>query len=131
MDRIGIVRSGVDAGVIDSLVVRLGLTKERLLGGLGVAAPTVNRRLRDQAPVSATDSERVVGLAQILARVVGWGASDDAVREHFDAGTWLGTWLSTPNPALGGQLPLMLLDTSDGRQLVDELLGSMESGAYL
>lgn len=43
---------------------------------------------------------------------------------------WLGTWLSTPAPALGGHAPLTLLETADGRRLVGDLLGSLESGAY-
>ncbi len=60
-----------------------------------------------------------------------WTPSDDAVAAGFDPFAWLGSWLTSPNPALGGQRPLALLDTSDGRLLVDGVLATMESGVYV
>ena len=37
-------------------------------------------------------------------------------------------WLTRPNPALGGRLPLSLLDTSLGWEHVKQLLGRIEHG---
>ncbi|MFN9309690.1 antitoxin Xre/MbcA/ParS toxin-binding domain-containing protein [Gemmatimonas sp.] len=131
MARIDLVRAGVDPVVVDDLDTTLGVGKERLLKGLGVAPQTVSRNRRLQTPLNAADSERVVGLAQLLERVARWTPSDEAAAAGFDPFAWLGTWLTSPNPALGGQRPLALLDTSDGRLLVDGVLATMESGAYV
>jgi putative toxin-antitoxin system antitoxin component (TIGR02293 family) len=131
MARIDLVRAGVDPEVVDDLDTTLGVGKERLLKGLGVAPQTVSRNRRAQTPLNAADSERVVGLAQLLERVARWTPSDDAVAAGFDPFAWLGSWLTSPNPALGGQRPLALLDTSDGRLLVDGVLATMESGVYV
>ena len=39
-------------------------------------------------------------------------------------------WLSTPNRALGGEVPLALLDTSAGKQEVETILDRVEYGVY-
>lgn len=130
LEQIETLREGVDPSVVDELVHALRLTKEQVLGGLGVAVPTVNRKLRAHVPLSSGDSEQVFGLVKLLSRVRGWTPSDEAKAGEFDAGEWLGMWLSTPNPALGGKPPLSLLDTGHGQQLVESLLASMESGSY-
>jgi putative toxin-antitoxin system antitoxin component (TIGR02293 family) len=39
-------------------------------------------------------------------------------------------WLHTPNRALGGNLPLELLDTDLGSRQVEEVLGRIEHGVY-
>jgi putative toxin-antitoxin system antitoxin component (TIGR02293 family) len=39
-------------------------------------------------------------------------------------------WLQRPNRALGGRVPLELLDTDAGTQQVAEVLGRIEHGVY-
>ena len=39
-------------------------------------------------------------------------------------------WLHAPNPALGGQTPLELLDTDLGSRQVEDVLGRIEHGVY-
>ncbi len=98
--------------------------------GLGLARATVNRKLRADARLSPSESERVVGLAQMVNRVERSLEGSDAVADGFQVGPWLGTWFATPNAALGDVRPLLLLDTADGRMLVGDVLASMESGTY-
>lgn len=40
-------------------------------------------------------------------------------------------WLNTPHPALDGQVPTQLLETSLGRKLVDDLVDALLAGAYI
>lgn len=54
--------------------------------------------------------------------------SSDA--EGFDAGKWVAGWLSQPLPALDRKSPATLMDTSEGRALISDLLAQIQSGAY-
>ncbi len=131
MDRIAIVRRGIPATAVTVLVDALSLSKEQLAAGIAIPVPTLNRKLRAHTTLSATESERVAGLMQLMSTVEQWTAAlGSSVPAGFVPMTWLGRWLTTPNPALGGVLPLNLLDTADGRALVGSVLGSLESGAY-
>jgi uncharacterized protein (DUF2384 family) len=49
---------------------------------------------------------------------------------NFDAYRWVANWINTPVPALGGQLPIGLMQTPEGRELVASILAKMQSGAY-
>ena len=49
--------------------------------------------------------------------------------EGFDAAKWVGRWLDRPLPALGGQKPMELMDTPDGRALVHIIVARMQTGA--
>lgn len=129
--RIQMTRDGVPAATIDALARALGLSQEKLLDGLGLARATVDRRVRTGEPLTPGESERVLGLLRLVGdatRMMEESGNPDAA--DFDVGRWLGTWLETPAPALGGERPLALLDTADGRTLVGQILQSQQSGAY-
>ena len=131
MDRIALIRLGIAASLITTLAEALGLTKGQIAAGLGIRVSSVTRKLRARATFSAAESERVLGLVELVVTVEGWADSISAsAPQGFMASRWLGTWLATPAPALTGLEPLSLLDTADGRGLVAELLGSQEVGAY-
>lgn len=49
----------------------------------------------------------------------------------FDAAAWVTEWLNHPLPALNGRLPLDLLDTPEGFDVVQNILKAIESGAYI
>jgi len=49
--------------------------------------------------------------------------------DGFDARRWVGAWLETPVPALGGK-PADFMNTTDGRARVSRLLARAQSGAY-
>ena len=64
-----------------------------------------------------TDPDRIDGIIEQLYKVLGGQAQ--AVR-----------WLRSPNQALGGRIPLELLDTDLGRRQIEEILGRIEQGVY-
>lgn len=129
--RIDMARGGVPADTVEALARALGLPKEPLIEGLGLSRPTVDRKVRARATFSVAESERVLGLLQLVGLVTRMmEESGDPERRDFDVGRWLGAWLDAPNPALGGRRPLSLLDTGDGRTLVRQLLLSMQTGTY-
>jgi uncharacterized protein (DUF2384 family) len=48
----------------------------------------------------------------------------------FDAAQWVAHWIETPVLALGGRMPIELLDTAEGRDQVSKVLAMTQSGAY-
>ena len=50
--------------------------------------------------------------------------------EGFNAAEWVARWMDRPLPALDGQRPAELMDTSDGQALVSNIVARMQSGAY-
>ncbi|UDF36525.1 UNVERIFIED_ORG: DUF2384 domain-containing protein [Shinella sp. XGS7] len=66
---------------------------------------------------------RLVGQAQEIVDRAGKSAG-------FNASAWIGSWLQTPHPALGGASPGDYLLRSDGPQTISDLLARAESGAY-
>ena len=64
------------------------------------------------------ESDHLLRLTRIIARAVDvHGDRDKASR-----------WLRQPNGALGGAVPLELLDTDAGGQQVEQVLGRIEHG---
>lgn len=129
VQRINVVRTGVPAAFVSELTSALKLPKERVYQQVGLARATIDRKVRDDAMLSPDESERVVGLAQLIGQaqtIV--DESGDA--EDFDAAKWVGEWLEHPHPALAGHSPGEYLDTAEGRALVSSLLAQQQSSAY-
>ncbi|SHO57485.1 MbcA/ParS/Xre antitoxin family protein [Vibrio quintilis] len=101
------------------------------------------------------DIIRVISDRDIFARVIGKDKSNlsksyrlvklptvigdnviDTVRVYMQASDVYGSlelakeWLSTPIPALGGEVPLDIMDTPAGRELVRQTLRKIEYGEY-
>lgn len=74
------------------------------------------------------EEARVLGLASLIAQVQTM-IEESGDSEGFDAAKWLGRWLDRPLPALGGQKPMELMDTPDGRALVHSIVARMQTGA--
>ena len=69
--------------------------------------------------------------AQILEVL---GSGPRPARNAEDLKEWIregfSRWLHTANRALGGQMPLQLLDTDLGSRQVEEILGRIEYGVF-
>ena len=132
MDRINLVKRGVPAALVVTLVDETGMTRERLYGTVGVARATVDRKVKEDKPLSRDEGEGMVALVRLIAQVeqIMAESGDPDCTEGFDAGRWVATFLETPHPALGGVTPGSLMDTAEGRELVTSLVARMQSGAY-
>ena len=107
----------------------MGMSKELLLGSLGLSRATISRKEKDETALSKDESERVLGVATLIGKVQTMVAeSGDAA--GFDAARWVADWLAKPLPALGGATPASYMDTFEGQKLVAELLSMSQSGAY-
>jgi putative toxin-antitoxin system antitoxin component (TIGR02293 family) len=87
-------------------------------GPLGPLMPYTDRGA--EARLSLEQSDLVVRIAGAVARAIDvLGDRKKAVR-----------WLTTSNRALGGEIPITLLDTSAGAHEVETVLDRIEYGVY-
>ena len=129
IERIAIIRGRVPATYVISLTQSMQIPRERLYGILHLARATVDRKIHKRQRLSQEESERVLTVVRLI------GFVDSMVHESgdpagFDPAKWTADWLQHSHPALGGRTPGELLDTSDGRVLVSDLLARQQSAAY-
>jgi putative toxin-antitoxin system antitoxin component (TIGR02293 family) len=129
MELVTLVKRGVTAESVQALAKLMSISKERLADTLGLAAATVNRKSRDQKPLSSDESSRVIGMARLVGQVQAI-VEESGDPEGFDAASWVAQWLEQPLPALGGRRPAELMDTPEGQNLVSNLVARLQTGAY-
>ncbi|MFS2139346.1 antitoxin Xre-like helix-turn-helix domain-containing protein [Duganella sp. Dugasp56] len=127
--RIAAIRKGIPASMIGELSSTMGMSKELLLGSLGLSRATISRKERDETALSKDESERVLGVASLIGKVKTM-VEESGDPTGFDAARWVADWLTKPLPALGGATPASYMDTFEGQRLVSELLSMSQSGAY-
>ncbi len=127
--RVQFIRAGVPAAHLDQIASKMAISKELLYKNLRLPRSTIDRKLRANDKLSPEHSERVIGLERLIGQVEAMvmESGDGSV---FNAHQWLGDWLESPLPALGGVKPGEYMDTMQGQEMVSTLLAQMQSGAY-
>lgn len=128
-DYVEIVRRGVPAKSLNVIIENMHIPKDRLFNSLRIPRSTVERKIRNNETLSAEQSERVFGLERLVGQVEVMVAQSGNP-EGFDANRWVGEWLDSPLPALGGAKPADYMDTMEGQKIVSNLLALSQSGAY-
>ena len=128
-ERISMVKEGVLADVVTSLVLDMAVSKDWFYRTLGLGRATIDRKLKTNARLGRAESEGVLGMARLIGQVEHMvESSGDPL--HFNAARWVAEWLEQPVAALGGKTPASYMDTDEGRALVSGLVAQMQSGAY-
>lgn len=125
-------RQGVPARLFNDLRAEMGLSSARMGEIFKFPRSTLASKIKSKAPLKGREGLATIKMVKLLAqaqRIVDNSTSDQAA--GFDTAHWLGQWLEQAQPALNGLRPSDLLDTETGTQMVHQLLGAMESGAYL
>jgi putative toxin-antitoxin system antitoxin component (TIGR02293 family) len=132
VDRIDLIRSGVNAADFKNFVSRLDIQQEKVFTMLDIATATVNRKASRNESLSREDSEKIVGMAKLIGQVEAMleESGDPALMQDFDAARWLTRWMEEPIPALGGASPADYMDTIEGQEMISRLLATMQTGAY-
>lgn len=86
-------------------------------------------KAREDKPVSAAEESRVLAMASLTAQVQTM-IEESGNPEGFNAAKWVARWIDRPLPALGGQKPVELMGTPDGRALLHNIVARMQSGSY-
>ena len=103
----------------ESVLKRLGLTRTQVGAALGLPERTLARR-KKQGKFQPLESDRIFRFLQVAAHAIETIGDDEKA----------GRWLTKPNRALMGKIPLELLDTPIGASQVDEILGRIDHGLY-
>jgi putative toxin-antitoxin system antitoxin component (TIGR02293 family) len=111
------IETGVPGKAIPNLLLTLDFTREDFSALLGRARKTLNE-LEQRAHLSRSDSDLLYRIARALVYAVSvFGETDYAVQ-----------WLKERNEALGGAVPVTLLATVEGDEIVRTELGAIEHG---
>ena len=128
---IEIERKGVAGIFVKDLSRRMEIPAQRMFDILGVAKATAEKKVAAGELLTGNGGRAALGIARLLGiakEIVENSTAAEA--KDFDSAKWLGQWLETPQPALGGRRPATLIDTPTGLEVVSKLLGAIESGAY-
>jgi putative toxin-antitoxin system antitoxin component (TIGR02293 family) len=87
---------------------------------LGISEPNLSALKKSEQPLNPIQSDRLYRLSRLISRAVEVFENIDTARK----------WLKRPNQALGGIVPLDILDTDAGTEQVEELLNRIEYGVY-
>jgi len=113
-------RAGISVDSLDTLAEELSVQRGAVAKLLGISERTLTRRANSNGRLTASESDRAVRLARVLALAKETlGNMDKASR-----------WLQTPNRALEGDRPIDRLDTDIGVRSVEQVLGRIEYGLY-
>jgi putative toxin-antitoxin system antitoxin component (TIGR02293 family) len=113
-------RAGLPVSAISALALELNVERSVLAKVVGISERTLSRRLASGLRLSAEESDRIMRVARVFAQTKDTlGSAEKASR-----------WLQKRNIALGGEVPLDLLDTDMGARSVEEILNRIEYGLY-
>lgn len=116
-DPVAAVRAGLPYAALDRIQAHLEVSNARLAPILGVSPRTLRRR-REAGTLTTDESDRLVLLAETIARA----------RQAFDNAAAAREWLCAPHSLLGGESPLDRMDTVAGIEEVKAMLYHIEYG---
>lgn len=102
---------------VERLSAFLQASPPQLMRVIEINERTAQRR-KEQGTLTAEESDRLARVARVTQRAVDAFGDEAQARE----------WLQRPNRALRGELPLELLGTDAGAELVSDELGRIEYG---
>ena len=115
-----LTRKGFPVGALTSMAKELNLPLNDVARVVGITERTLSRRISEKGRLSAHESDRLVRLAKVFAYA----------KDVLESSASASKWLQLPNRALGGDVPLELLDTSTGTAQVEEILGRIDYTIY-
>src|SRR5450755_4550377 len=116
--RDAIVGGSIPGSRLRDMRHQLDLTVDVMANLLDVAPRTVNRKESSEQPLSVSEGDRAFRIARIADLAIELiGNREKAL-----------AWLHRPNTYLGGKIPIEMLDTEIGADLVAESLHSIAYG---
>lgn len=114
-----LVEGRLEPSVMDRLL-QLGFERKEM-DAVVIPTRTLQHRRSRAEKLTVEESDRVLGLLQVLALTEEvYGGRERAL-----------AWLRRPNPRLGDRVPLLLLNTSAGSHMVEELLVQIDEGMFI
>ena len=102
-ERALLVEKGVSAKALRIMAKRMAVPDERLIKMLGLSRPALERKVRQDKPLSSEESSRVLGLGSLVGQVQVM-VDESGNPEGFNSAVWTAAWLDRSVPALGAIL---------------------------
>lgn len=129
IEKIEQINQGIQAERVPGLARLLGLNQLDVIGIVGLARSSINRKVSNGSLLAKDEGERILGVEALIGQVEAM-VLESGDPTGFDAGKWVGDWIKTPNAALGGIPPASFLNTVEGQKLVASILAMAQTGAY-
>jgi putative toxin-antitoxin system antitoxin component (TIGR02293 family) len=113
-------REGLPVKALLALAQEMSIELKALAKVVGISDRTLSRRLASGLRLTAEESDRTMRVARVFAQT----------KDTFGNATKATHWLQSRNRALGGDVPLELLDTDAGAQSVQTILYRIDYGIY-
>jgi putative toxin-antitoxin system antitoxin component (TIGR02293 family) len=114
------VEQGLPYSVFDRLVANTSLPSDAALVLVNIPRRTLTRRKRE-GRFHQDESDRLVRASRVFARALSLFEGNREAAKH---------WLSAPQKAVGGEVPLALARTETGALEVERLMGRLEHGVF-
>ena len=114
------VEKGFPYRVLERLGRNLELPMKAVAELTQIRTRTLHRR-KEAGRLQPDESDRLLRVSRVFARAIELFEGDDRAARH---------WLSAPQRALGGAVPLTLAKTEVGAREVERLVGRLEHGIF-
>jgi len=114
------IARGIPFEAIERLQRAIGLELDEVAALVQIPSRTLRRR-RTEGRFAPEESDRLVTAARVLSRVLDLFHGDAAAAR---------TWLTEPQIAFGGAVPIELARTETGAREVENLIGRIEHGVF-
>jgi putative toxin-antitoxin system antitoxin component (TIGR02293 family) len=118
-EKMHVVREGVSKKDLEILKSKTKMDYTSLAKALSVTRATLINK-KEVEKFNSSLSERIVGLADLYS----FGF------EVFEDEALFNNWMQKPNKALGGEIPLDIIDNQFGREEVKNVIGRIAYGVY-
>jgi putative toxin-antitoxin system antitoxin component (TIGR02293 family) len=112
------MRAGTSADAVPAVAAVMGLSEAKLLELLCLSKSTITGRMSEAQALSVAEQDRIYRAENVYKRAVEVLGNREGAQ----------SWVVQPNRALGGEVPLALLDTEAGYELVLNVLGHIAYG---
>ncbi len=114
-----LIHDGLPVAAFRHVLIALEQPEKALVEGIGISRTTLGRR-KQTGRLGLVDSERAIRLGSITA----------LGKTALGSSRATGRWLLKPNAALGGAVPISLLQTDVGARQVEAVLGRALLGGF-
>lgn len=109
---------GVPAAWAETLIKSKLLSREDVARVIPIR--TLNRRVAERQPLTLREGDALARLVRIVRHA----------RDAFDDPAVADAWLRSANPALGGDMPIVMASSDAGARQAEDVLARFEAGVF-
>lgn len=118
MDEVRVAKAGIEVAGVEKFATDIGWNNARMARSIGVSTRTFLRHKETQKPLDVKTSQNAIAVAKL----------SDAGVEYFGSDEQWNLWLDTPHIQFDKQPPKDVIDTIQGRELINRIIMGLEHG---